>query len=232
MNVKVVIICHNTPETTEKLYSGLSQCFDVTVFDSGSDEDKRPKCPADTFQNLYWPGCWREAMKRYGGADFLWVVGGDVSLMKEPAYYHYALNTMTLFNVGCWSPCVSGKCRDVMSADKAAGRVWNVYHLEGQALALSKEVMKMVDFTIPESNKLGWGVDFWFCWKSWKAGMRNVLDGRVSIYHPEVCGYNPTEALSEMAGFLALVGGPNWGPELRAHPYFERFENNLREVGV
>jgi hypothetical protein len=92
--------------------------------------------------------------------------------------------------------------------------------------------MKMVDFTIPESNKIGWGVDFWFCWKSWKAEMRNILDGRVTIQHPHDCGYNPDEAIKEMGRFLAEVGGPNWGPELRAHPFFEEFEHNLREIAI
>ena len=171
-------------------------------------------------------------MRRYGDRDFLWVIGGDISLIDAPDYFHYAFRSMMPFNVGCWSPAISGKHRDIMSAEKAAGRVWNVYHLEGQALALSKSLMDDLNHTIPEPNRLGWGVDFWFCWKSWRADRKNVLDGRVKIRHPFVCGYNVDEAQKEMTEFLAMVGGPNWGLELRAHPWFDQFENNLREVAI
>ena len=226
--MKVVIMSHNTPITTENLYSGLSKCFDVTVFDSGSDEDRKPHCPVDVFPNLYWTGCWREAMKRYGDADFLWVIGGDISLLNKPEHYRYAFDSLAPFNVGCWSPAISGKCREIMSEEKARDRVWSVYHLEGQALALSKKVMKKIGFTIPEFNKLGWGVDMWFCWESWKYGMRNILDGRVSLHHPSSCGYNNNEAQEEMIKFLSYVCGDGWGFEMRADPYFENFDKNLR----
>lgn len=228
--IKVVVMCHNTPDATDELYGRLSECFNVTVFDSGSDEDKRPRCPAERLPNLYWTGCWLEAMRRWSDVEFLWVIGGDVSLRSEPRFYLEAMVSMRKYDVAIWSPAIYGRAHDCMSADKAAGRVWSVYRLEGQALALSGKMMAKIDRTFPPGNRLGWGIDVWLCWTSWSGGMRNILDGRVAIEHPGGTGYNVNEAAEECERYLYSLAGPAWPAETRTLPGFERFECNIRET--
>jgi len=228
--IKAVVMCHNTPDTTDELYRRLSGCFDVTVFDSGSDEDKRPGCPSERMPNLYWTGCWLEAMRRWGDCDFLWVLGGDVSLRDEPWVYMRAMTSMQGYNVSIWSPAINGRALDMMSSAKAVGKVWSVYRLEGQAMALSKDMMSMIGRTFPPGNHLGWGVDVWLCWKAWTSGMRNVLDGRVSIGHPEGTGYDVVEAEKLCERYLFGLVGPSWPVDTRTFPGFERFECNVRET--
>lgn len=227
MRIKVVVMCHNKPDTTRELYEKLSGCFDVTVFDSGSDEGKRPICPCETFPNLYWTGCWAEAMKRYGDYDFLWVVGGDVTLRSTAGEYLKSLTLAATVDTACWSPAIEGRCREIMRADKAGYRTLCVCLLEGQAMALSGRVMAAMGRSIPPGSRLGWGVDFWMCWMGWKHGMRNILDGSVRLYHPEETGYDWREAQAEQIRFMASVGGPRWEVEMRAHPLCEVFENNV-----
>lgn len=228
--IKAVVMCHNTPDSTDELYRRMFGSLDVTVFDSGSDEDKRPKCPAERLPNLYWTGCWLEAMRRWGDVDFLWVVGGDVSLESDPRSYADAMASMRGHNVACWSPVVNGRAHDYMQAAKAKGRVWSVYRLEGQAMALSGEMMGRIGRKFPPGNKLGWGIDVWLCWKAWTSGMRNVLDGRVSVAHPDGTGYDVNEAARQCECFLYSVVGPRWPLDTRTMEVFETFEVNVRET--
>jgi len=65
--------------------------------------------------------------------------------------------------------------------------------------------MKHIGGIFPGKNTLGWGLDMWLCWKGWTGGMRNVLDGRVGLYHPSECGYDQNKAVEEMREFMRDV---------------------------
>jgi hypothetical protein len=228
--IKAVVMSHNQPVSTDELYRKLASCFNVTVFDSGSDEDKRPSCPVERLPNLYWTGCWREAMKRYGkGLDFLWVLGGDIYLLNEPEEYLNAMVSLKAYNVACWTPAVVGRSRACMQAERTGGRVLSVYNLEGQAMALSGAMLDHIGQAFPPGARLGWGVDIWLSWKGWSSGMRNILDGRVRIGHPGGSGYDYIEAGRECEEYLRVNVGPNFALETRMVPFLELFENNLRE---
>lgn len=231
MDIRTVIMCHNTPRTTETLYAQLSGMGKVEVFDSGSDEDKRPECPCERFGNLYWTGCWEEAMRRHGDADFLWVVGGDVSLKDEPWKYYKAMEEVAKYDVACWSPAVEGSCRGVMSKEEAGNKVWSVYHVEGIAMAASKRLMKEMGFGFPAASRCGWGLDMWMNCLGWEKGMRNVLDGRVSMVHPDVRGYDSQDAWDEMCSWLGDLYGKEWMSKVRFNTR-DGFMENIREVGA
>jgi hypothetical protein len=229
MKIATVIMCHNTPESTDLLYRRLSAVAEVDVLDSGSDEGKRPTCPCSRFGNLYWTGCWEEAMRRHRDADFLWVLGGDVSLGSEPSTYYRAMEDMGRWDVGCWSPAVSGTCRDVMSAGKVGGRVLSVYHVEGIAMAASGRLMREMGFAFPPGNRYGWGVDMWMSMVGWERGMRNVVDGRVSVGHPDFRGYDGGKAMGEMTAWLEGMLGGEWAYRVRMGMICD-FALNVREV--
>lgn len=231
MNIKTVIMSHNTPDTTEKLYNQLSQVAQVNVFDSGSDVDKIPNCPCEKCGNLYWTGCWVKAINKYRDADFLWVLGGDVSLKSEPWMYYKVMEDVAKYKIGCWSPAVSGRCRGVMSEEKARGKVWSVYHVEGIAMAVSGHLLKDMSFTIPSGNVFGWGVDVWMSLMGWEGGMRNVVDGRVVVGHPDFTGYSSDKAQREMDWWMEGVLGEGWRERAKTL-IMDSFEANVREVTV
>ena len=228
MNIKTVIMCHNTPVSTKKLYKQLSEVGHVDVFDSGSDKDKKPDCPCETFENLYWTGCWKEAMKRYGDSDFLWVLGGDVLLENETWTYYEIMEDAIKYNIGLWSPAVNGSCRGVMSKNTAKGKAWSVYHVEGIAMAASKRLMEEMGRDFPPGNKLGWGVDVWMSMVGWEKGMMNIIDGRVSIAHPFVRGYDSQRAWDEMSLYMENVLGKEWKTRVKMSVK-DDFDLNIRK---
>lgn len=227
MKIKVVIMSYNTPKTTKELYDLLHNVFDVTVFNVGSREGKSPVCPYDRYPNLYYTGCWREAMRRFGQYDVLWVIGGDVTAQNTALEYQHAIETSAPF--GLWSPTFDGYCREIMSKTQSNGKTFNVFHLEGIALAISGNFMRQIEYDIPGGSVLGWGVDLWMSWEGWRSGSRNVLDGRVSMQHPMECGYSRVEAKREMNGFLESVIGPQWADEAKTEPEYGEFNANIRE---
>lgn len=228
MKIKVVIMSHDAPMTTKALYDLMAGTLDVTVMNVGSSEGKGPPCPADLYPNLYYTGCWRESMMRFGEYDVVWIIGGDVTAENTAAEYREAIETAMPF--GIWSPAFHGYCREVMSAPKAAGRALNVFHLEGIAMAISRDMMEQIGGDIPGGSVLGWGIDLWLSWAGWSTARRNVLDGRVSMRHPEGCGYSREAARREMDEFMEVAVGSNWKEEARIAPEFGRFERNVREV--
>ena len=219
---------HDTPKTTKALYDLLSGTLDVTVMNVGSSEGMSPQCPADLYPNLYYTGCWREAMYRFGNYDVLWMIGGDVTAQNSASEYKCAIETAMPF--GLWSPVIEGYCREIMHKHRAGGKVWNVYHLEGIATAISLDMMRQITWDIPPGSKLGWGVDLWMSWFGWSTMQRNILDGRVAFQHPESCGYSRQEALAEMGGFMENAVGVNWHADARLAPQFGSFQANLREM--
>lgn len=228
MRIKAVIMSHDTPKTTKALYDLLHGVFDVTVMNVGSSEGMSPPCPADLYPNLYYTGCWREAMRRFGAYDVLWVIGGDVTAESTAGEYRKAIETAMPF--GLWSPAFTGYCREVMFKTKAAGKVFNVFHLEGIALAMSRDMMDQIGRDIPGGSVLGWGLDLWMSWVGWTSTRRNILDGRVSFSHPSGCGYSREAARIEMDTFMEIAVGPQWKEETRTAPEFGRFDRNVREL--
>jgi hypothetical protein len=226
MKIKAVIMSHDTPKSTKALYDVLCGTFDVTVFNVGCSEGKSPPCPSDIYPNLFYTGCWRESMRRFSEYDVVWVIGGDVRAENTAAEYLKAITSAMPF--GLWSPSFCGYFREVMSKDKAKGRVLNVFHLEGIATAISRDMMEQIGFDIPGGSVLGWGVDLWMSWEGWRSMRRNVLDGRVSMCHPEGCGYSREAARREMDGFMEQAIGSNWGEEARLAPEFGIFDRNIR----
>jgi hypothetical protein len=91
-------------------------------------------------------------------------------------------------------------------------------------------MMEQIGFRIPDGSRLGWGVDLWMSWIGWTSMMRNIIDGRVSLRHPESCGYSREEARMEMDTFMVNAIGNNWIRDARAAPALGRFDNNVRGV--
>lgn len=213
LKIKAVIMCHNKPKTSDALYESLSPCFDVSLFDSGSDSDKIPKHVTHKFGNLYWSGCWNKAIELFGSdCDVLWVIGGDIELRNKPEEYKKAIETACPF--GCWSPAIEGSGRPLMLREFSKDIAWQVWHVEGQCMAVSSEIIQYFH-PFPKGNKIGWGLDLWMCCCSWENKYRNILDGRVFVFHPASRGYSTEEAFLEMNRWFELYIGKEWRTRFR-----------------
>jgi len=222
MHVKVVVMNHNHKDSVDKIYKSLSCDFDVSIFDSGSEYSQRSKFTTHIFPNIYWTGCWDMALDLFAGFDVIWVLGGDVKLLSSSKEYLNSIKSMMPF--GCWSPKISGRCRPFMNSDIIGDRVCSVYHVEGIAFALGKDAFSIFN-SLPFGNDLGWGQDIWMCYRCWRNGLRNIIDGRVALFHPESCGYSGKRAFIEMDSWFSNMFGSNWRNEVRH--WYEDFGNNF-----
>lgn len=206
--IKVVVFNHNQKKTAEKLFTDLSPAFDAAFFDSGSDADQVSTLTTHQFSNLYWSGCWNQAWDLFGqDYDVIWGVGGDCRLISSPEAFRQSIESAYPF--GLWSPVVSGHGHEYMKPDLAVGRVLSVQFLEGIAFAMDKRLWKLAG-PLDLYNYIGWGYDLLCSFRSRHAGMRNVLDGRVELFHPPSFSYDYALAESMMYDSLANALGPDW----------------------
>lgn len=221
--IAAVILNHNKPENADKLFEELDGVFDrVELWDSGSSPDKIPKHVTEAFGNIYWAGAWREIIRRYSDYDAVWMIGCDVELKGMAEEYLMCIRESLPF--GCWSPCIEGRAHPFMLAENYGHcKPMKVKNVEGMAMAMSGKLLRTLN-KIPES-KYGFGMDYWFCYMARKFIGENVIDGRVSVYHPPEIGYNEQEAHDEMD----KIFGDTYGKDYRRtiFEYDQSYEGNL-----
>ena len=215
--IKAVILSHNMPENTDLLARTLADEFDVEVIDSGSDPDKVPESVTVALDNVYWTGGWNYALKKWSDYDAVWMLGCDIQLKDEPAAYRKAIEDAMPF--GCWSPCVDGRAKPFMQKDNYDGIPRRVVNIEGMAMALSGELMRSIE-RLPSGSD-GYGQDLWLCHMAWENDLKNVIDGSVSVFHPEGTGYDDEKFVKQMEDTFGKMYGPEWRGVFRFSDYFE-----------
>ena len=147
----------------------------------------------------------------------------DIELKSEPIEYRNAIEASMPF--GCWSPCIEGRAHTFMQADNYKhGEPISVKNIEGMALAVSGELMRKAKKLV-EGSDIGFGQDFWLCHMARKNGMKNIIDGRVKLFHPEGIGYDEQEALRQMNESFSKLYGDDFRRTI--FEYDERYTENI-----
>jgi len=209
LRIKAVIMHHNKPENADLLYEKLITAFDdVEIFDNGSDPNLVPIHVTRSRDNVYWTGTWNEVLATCSDYDAVWVLGCDITLLDDPKAYRDAIESSLPF--GCWSPCIRGRSHFYMQSSAFPSKQpKSVKNIEGVALAMSGELIRKVKELVPGS-KIGFGQDLWLCYRARQEGMKNIIDGRVVIHHPEGIGYSEAEAHKQMDETFVKIYGPNY----------------------
>ena len=225
LKIKAVIMSHNQPENVDRLYGELSPVFDdVEVFDSGSLPDKIPCNISRVFPNIYWTGLWNEVIKTCKEYDAVWVLGGDIDLQRTPKECRDAIETSLPF--GLWSPVISGRSKPFMKPENYLGKPMGVWNIEGISMAISGVLLGQLN-KLPEGSEFGYGQDLWLCRESRRLGMKNIIDGRVSVFHPSGTGYDDSEAVKQMNDAFTRLFGADYR---RTDFHFsDFFEENIKE---
>lgn len=229
--IKAVIMHHNNPENADKLFEQLSDVFDdVEIFDNGSEPSKIPIHVTRSRENVYWTGTWNEVMETCSDYDAVWVLGCDVEFRNSPQEYRNSIEECLSMNMGCWSPCMNGRAHDFMQEVKFTTPIpKSVKNIEGIALAVSGKLMREVkQFEV--DSKIGYGQDFWLCYRSRNAGMANYIDGGVCLFHPGGTGYDASEALNQMNEAFGNRYGIDY--RRRIFEYEEIYDFNLVKENV
>jgi len=220
--IKAVVLAHNRPEEADSLAGLLGEAFDdVEVIDCGSDPDKIPDSVTVSLENVYWTGAWNYAMEQWSDYDAIWIVGDHVKLEDPPAKYREAIEDSLPF--GCWSPAVKGRSKEFMKPIGYMGRRIQVKNVEGMSLAISGELARHVR-ELPKGSD-GYGQDFWLCHVARQEGMRNFIDGRVRVYHPDETGYDDAEFCKQMDDVFGEMFGPDYRETI--FEYSEDFGGNM-----
>lgn len=226
LKVKVVILNHNNPENSDKLFDALGEAFDdVEIFDSGSDPERVAVNTTRSFENIYWTGAWNKIMETCGDYDAVWMLAGDVELRTSPIKYRQSIDESMPF--GIWSPAISGRAQPFMQAscfgrsEEDAQKV-RVKNVEGISFAASKELMRAIGQL--EGSPIGYGQDFWMCRVARENGLPNYIDGKVVIHHPAPRGYDDDEASGQMDETFGRRFGQNYRKTV--FEYSESFGGN------
>jgi hypothetical protein len=209
--IKVVIFNHNQRQTADCLWSQLSNTFDTALLDSQSDREQVSNYTTHRFENLYWAGCWNKAWELFPDSDVIWGIGADCTLNSSVADTLAALHSDYPF--GVWSPAFTGRAHEYMKAPLGP-RVFSVRYLEGMAFAISRELWQRLG-SFDVQNQIGHGLDLLACYESKKAGLTNVLDSRISMYHPPGISYDLERARAEMYECLERKVGPDWQDKMQ-----------------
>jgi len=221
--IKAIILNHNKPENSDKLYRQLAPVFDdVEIWDSGSDYDKIPIHLGRSFSNIYWTGTWNEAMKTCSDYDAVWILGCDITLKNDVEAYRKSLEESLPF--GCWSPAIEGRAHPFMRV--VNGKKVKVRNIEGMALAVSGTLMKQVGELV-KGSEIGFGQDFWLCYCARKSGLPNYIDGSLVLHHPEGIGYDEAKAHEQMETAFSAIFGKDF--RRTGFEYNETYEGNIME---
>jgi hypothetical protein len=205
--IKAVIFNHNQRETSEALLKGLSESFDTALFDSGSIESQVSSHSTHVFENLYWTGCWNKCWELFPDFDVIWGIGGDCTLRSAPRDYSRAIESLWPF--GTWSPVVGGRAHEYMQPTKANRGIYSVTYLEGIGMAISRPLWSILG-GFDRQNYIGHAQDLISCFVSRAHDLKNILDGRVELFHPASSQYDLEEARVLMFEALERRFGKNW----------------------
>jgi hypothetical protein len=223
VNIKAVIFHHNQPDNADRLYEQLATVFDTELWDSGSPPHRIPCHLTHPFPNFYGTGAWNHMMAHYSDYDAVWLICADVTLQNDSKEYLQAITSALPF--GIWSPCIQGRAHPFMLSENYGDRQpYTVRNVESQAMALSGPLMKEVKRLI-DGSPYGFGHDYWLCYRSRKAGMRNIIDGRVCVYHPPGTGYDEQKAHEAMDQAFGGLYGSNYRQTI--FEYAPSFQGNL-----
>jgi len=205
--IKAIVFNHNQRSTAEQLFTELKPHFDVALFDSGSRSTEISPQTTHAFNNLYWTGCWNKAWELFADYDVIWGIGGDCELKSRPERYKHAIESA--FPFGTWSPAVRGIAHAYMQPDTAAGNIFSVAQLEGMAFAISRQLWEHMG-PMDSENYIGYGNDLLCCYYSRHHNLKNILDGRVELFHPPSTQYDQLVARNLMNAAMKKKFGDDW----------------------
>lgn len=209
-NIFVAIFNYNKNENAQRLKSIFLPHFPTYIFDSGS----QPPCPdAIHFGNIYYGGMFNEAVKK--ASDYKWccVITSDVLIDDANAkglierMKHISASQTT----GNYQPSCDRRGRThSYGYNHGTGNFRSVPYMEGW-FQMFRTSLK---FSVPlEINRNGWGTDLYLCKRALNAGLNNIVDDAVTVYHPKDSGLDFSESQLQMAAWTKTL--PDWENKIK-----------------
>jgi len=230
-DIFVAIFNYNKNENALRLKSIFLPHFKTYIFDSGSE----PPCPdAIHFGNIYYGGMFNEAIKKSSEYKWCCIITSDVLIDDQNA--KGLIERMRQISVsqttGNYQPSCDRRGRShSYGYNHRTGNFRSVPYMEGW-FQMFRTSLK---FSVPlEINRNGWGTDLYLCKCALAAGLNNIVDDAVTVYHPKDSGLDFQESKAQMAAWALTL--PDWENKIKigmgiiAYEGTEHLETIIREV--
>jgi hypothetical protein len=215
IGIHAVIFCwpRKVQDALRICESAAQRADKVTVIDASTE-------PVEYQGNWDWikidPACYfghkfAHALRVFQG-DVLLQIQADASHTDWGAVVELCrLRFAEISSLGIWSPEIdftTWPTSRVKLYDTDSRQLLGVVQTDCIVWAMRKEVVEYLRHFDYTANNLGWGID-WAAIGHCYANKAFVLrDSATNIVHPEGTGYNQTEAVQQMAGFLRQLAHP------------------------
>jgi SAM-dependent methyltransferase len=164
--------------------AGLSESFRTIIIDSSSPQP--PRTADLVIPNNYYPGILRKAQEvlKESEEDWLFFISSDVEVdnfQDISLLFRLASKNREL---GIVAPSVSKGSTFSFSlqSQQPYSQLREVGVVEGFCFLVRRDLF--LELSIPETNRLGWGLDIELCFLAYKSGLKVVVDDRFKIFHP------------------------------------------------
>ena len=206
----VLIFNHESTENAIKLKKQLSNFFECSILDSGSNLTDNEKSEIDySFGNIYYNGLINEACKisKEKEADYCTIITSDVTIVDPEGYSNYLKSTIDQNDTGIYMPSCDNSIFKQHLHRKNKGLV-KASLSEGFCYTVKVELLDKICPIDLNINRLGFGTSHVLSYVSLRLGLHVYVDHRVQILHPYGSGYSKKEAYKQQMNWMRSLGKP------------------------
>jgi hypothetical protein len=200
-NILAAVVNYDHNPQAVHLKKQLSAAFDTIIIDSGSPVQ------LDEFdiklENVGYSGLFNAAAAQTIAQDYEWLflICSDVTIRSEDVRPLRSYMNQLGEDIGVYSPSASGRCH-AHCRNAATVGLRDVLYVEGYTFLARRSILDKVYPVDLELNRLGWGLDVCKGYACKTAGLRCVVDDRITVHHETGTGYSTKAARSQMLAWM------------------------------
>lgn len=139
------------------------------------------------------------------GSDYCFYICSDVKISDASAKAMLVDKIPTLSDeIGVYTPSVDGRCHQWLEPVKDWVGYRPIPFAEGMIFVAKRDIVEKLTPIL--DNTYGWGVDVYFGYITKQMGYTNVIDDKITVYHPTDIGYDSNDAYNEMVAYTHNKG--------------------------
>jgi len=206
----VAVVNHEQQAGARRLVEAFRPHATVIALDSGSRLAPHERALFDAcLPNVYYAGLLNEAVRALAAAparEILYFVCSDVVVPDAARAVRLACDAFADPRVGVYAPSATRSGHPQMLA--RGGGLREAAFVEGFCFAARRDVLAALCPVDLSENRLGWGLDRQLGYLALRAGLRSVVDHRLTVVHEGSSGYDTAEAGRQRDAWVATLEAP------------------------
>jgi hypothetical protein len=203
----VVVTNYDFSDQASQLKSAFASRAPTLLIDASSPSP--PRDADTTIPNTMYPGLWNAAVRAAidRRADWLFFLASDVHVPDASLLVDCIAHVLDDDRIGCYTPSIhpASRCAYQACFTQPTRSLREIAVAEGFCFLARVRLLASIH-PVPRLNAFGWSIDKLTAIRAHRAGLLNVVDDRVSIYHPAA---KPAHAINgeaaDRAGFEYLL---------------------------